>query len=301
MKNPLLITALLVTGAIAAWGILDNQGLADVAARLVHIQFKSRAWFIMLTVTFMLIVTIWLAFSRYGTIKLGKDDDEPEFSTISWLTMLFSAGMGVGLLYWGTAEPLTHYIVLTDGGADAREAASQALFVTNFHWGLHAWAIYALTGLIIAYFGFRLGCPSLVSAPITKVFGTGKIPTIAGWMADLLAIVAVAIGVGGSIAMGVFQIKEGVDAWLGLEGTGMGLTLTIFAVLVVAYILPLTVDLSDGMALLSNIAMAIAGGLDDLHFDCRPDALHHGWRDGGRRRIFLECIRARLSHLYLHG
>lgn len=261
MKNPLLITALLVTGAIAAWGILDNQGLADVAARLVHIQFKSRAWFIMLTVTFMLIVTIWLAFSRYGTIKLGKDDDEPEFSTISWLTMLFSAGMGVGLLYWGTAEPLTHYIVLTDGGADAREAASQALFVTNFHWGLHAWAIYALTGLIIAYFGFRLGCPSLVSAPITKVFGTGKIPTITGWMADLLAIVAVAIGVGGSIAMGVFQIKEGVDAWLGLEGTGMGLTLTIFAVLVVAYILPLTVDLSDGMALLSNIAMAIAGGL----------------------------------------
>ncbi len=119
MKNPLLITSLLVTGAIAAWGILDTAGLAKTAAWLVHIQFKSRAWFIMLTVTFMLMVSVWLAFSRYGTIKLGKDDDEPEFSTISWLTMLFSAGMGVGLLYWGTAEPLAHYIVLTDGGAEA--------------------------------------------------------------------------------------------------------------------------------------------------------------------------------------
>lgn len=261
MKNPLLIAALTITSAIAAWGILDTDGLAKVAADLVHILFKSRAWFIMLTVTFMLITSLWLAFSRYGNIKLGKNDDEPEFSTVSWLSMLFSAGMGVGLLYWGSAEPLAHYIVLTDGGADAREAANQALFVTNFHWGLHAWAIYALTGLIIAYFGFRLDCPSLISAPITKVFGTGKIPTIAGWLADLLAIVAVAIGLGGSIAMGVFQIKEGVDAWLGLEETGLGLTLTIFALLVTAYILPLTVDLSRGMALLSTAAMTIAGGL----------------------------------------
>ncbi len=261
MKNPVLIVALLITGAIAAWGILDNEGLASAAAQLVHIQFKSRAWFIMLTVTFMFVISVWLAFSRYGNIKLGKDEDEPEFSTVSWLTMLFSAGMGVGLLYWGTAEPLTHYLVLTDGGADARQAANQALFITNFHWGLHAWAIYAVTGLIIAYFSFRLDCPSLISAPITKVFGGGKIPTIAGLLADLLAIVAVAIGLGGSIAMGVFQIKEGVDAWLGLQGTGLGLTLLIFGVLVVAYILPLMVDLSRGMALLSNTAMAIAGGL----------------------------------------
>lgn len=261
MKNPLLIVAFCVTGAVAAWGIVDNESLAVFAAKLVHIQFTSRAWFIMLTVTFMLVIALWLAFSRYGQVKLGKDDDEPEFSTLSWLTMLFSAGMGVGLLYWGTAEPLTHYLALTEGGVDPRQAAGQALFITNFHWGLHAWAIYAVTGLIIAYFGFRLDCPSLISAPITRVFGNGKIPTGIGWLADLLAIVAVAIGLGGSIAMGAFQIKEGVDAWLELEDTGLGLTLLIFALLIAAYILPLTVDLSRGMALLSNAAMGIAGGL----------------------------------------
>jgi len=130
----------------------------------VGIQFTSRAWFIMLAVSFMLITSIWLALSRYGRIKLGKDNDEPEFSTVSWLTMLFAAGMGVGLLYWGTAEPLTHYLLIAEY-EDPREAAGMALFVTSFHWGLHAWAIYALTGLVIAYFCFRLGCPSLVNAP----------------------------------------------------------------------------------------------------------------------------------------
>jgi glycine betaine transporter len=259
-KNPLLIVALTITGAIALWGIIDTRGLAEFAASAVGSQFKSRAWFIMLTVSFLLFVSIWLAFSSYGSIKLGRDDDEPEFSTLSWIAMLFSAGMGVGLLYWGTAEPLTHYLLLEQYG-DAQAAASNALFITNFHWGLHAWAIYALTGLVIAYFSFRLECPGLVSSPILKVFGSNKITRITGWLCDLMAIVAIAIGLGGSVAMGVFQVKEGVDALFGLQDTGMGLTMGIFIVLCLSYILPLTVDLGKGMAILSNCAMAVAGML----------------------------------------
>ena len=260
LQNPLLLVALIITGAVATWGIVDTAGLADFASYLVGIQFTSRAWFIMLTVSFMLIVSVWLALSRYGRIKLGQDDDEPEFSTVSWLTMLFAAGMGVGLLYWGTAEPLTHYLLISEY-EDPRASASLALFVTNFHWGLHAWSIYALTGLVIAYFCFRRGCPSLVSAPIIKVFGSNGLTRSVGWLSDLLAIVAIAIGVGGSVAMGVFQVKEGIDALFELEGTGMGLTLGIFVVLCLSYIFPLTVDLGRGMAILSNSAMAVAGGL----------------------------------------
>jgi glycine betaine transporter len=259
-KNPLLLVALIITGAVAVWGIFDTAGLAGFASHLVGIQFTSRAWFIMLAVSFILITSLGLALSRYGRIKLGKDDDEPEFSTVSWLTMLFAAGMGVGLLYWGTAEPLTHYLLI-EQYEDPREAASVALFVTNFHWGLHAWAIYALTGLVIAYFSFRLGCPSLVSAPILEVFGKSRLTRSIGWLCDLFAIVAIAIGLGGSVAMGVFQVKEGIDALFGLQDTGMGLTLGIFVVLVISYILPLTVDLGRGMAVLSNTAMTVAGGL----------------------------------------
>ncbi len=259
-KNPLLIIALAITGAVALWGIVDTEGLTAFAASLVATQFTSRAWFIMLTVSFLLIVNIWLVLSPYGAIKLGKDDDEPEFSTLSWIAMLFAAGMGVGLLYWGTAEPLTHYL-LVEQYEDPHSAAGIALFLTNFHWGLHAWSIYALTGLVIAYFSFRLECPVLVSSPILKVFGSNKISRSVGWLCDLMAIIAIAIGLGGSVAMGVFQVKEGVDALFGLEDTGMALTMGVFVVLCLSYILPLTVDLGKGMALLSNAAMIVAGFL----------------------------------------
>ena len=213
-KNPLLLTALAITGAVAAWGIVDTAGLAQFASSLVTVQFTSRAWFIMLAVSFMLITSICLALSRYGPIRLGRDEDEPEFSTVSWLTMLFAAGMGVGLLHWGTVEPLTHYLVNAEYEGP-RDGAGAALFITNFHWGLHAWAIYALTGLVTAYFGFRRGCPSLIGAPIVKVFGANRLTSSVSWLSDLLAIVAIAIGVGGSVALGIFQVKEGVSLFSG--------------------------------------------------------------------------------------
>ncbi len=258
--NLLLILALSITAAIAVWGLVDTEGLTTISAKLVAIQFNSRAWFIMLAISFMLLVSVWLVFSRYGKIKLGADDDEPEFSTISWLTMLFAAGMRVGLLFWGTAEPLTHYSVITRQESPS-VAASQALFVTNFHWGLHAWAIYALTGLVIAYFGFRKGCPSLMGAPILKTFGTSRLSVLISNLSNLLAIVAISIGVGGSIAMGVFQVTDGVRALFGMQDTGVGLTMIVFAVLCISYLPPLVVDLGQGMAKLSNCAMIVAGAL----------------------------------------
>ena len=260
LKNPLLLIALTITGLVAVWGIIDTAGLAQFSATLTGVLFTSRGWFVMLSVSLLLILCIGLAISPYGKIKLGKDDDEPEFSTVSWLTMLFAAGMGVGLLFWGTAEPLSHFKVIRNY-ADDFKAAEHALFITNFHWGLHAWAIYAVTGLAMAYFSFRKGYPNLVSAPMKAVFGERTWTKIVGWLSDLLAIYAIAIGIGGSIAMGVFQIQSGVESLFGMQSTGLWLAGVIFAVLCLAYILPLTVDLSKGMATLSSIAMAIAGGL----------------------------------------
>jgi glycine betaine transporter len=259
-KNPLLLVALALTGVVALWGMVDTQGLATFAAATVNRVFTSRGWFIMLSVSAMLIVTGYLAFSRYGRIKLGKDDDEPEFSTVSWLTMLFAAGMGVGLLYWGAAEPITHYLIVRDFQPE-HKSATIALFITNFHWGLHAWAIYAVTALVIAYFSFRKGCPTLISAPFQYVFGTNSWTRGVGWLSDLLAIYAIAIGLGGSVAMGVFQVQSGVESLFNVEETGLWVTVGIFVVLCISYILPLMVDLSQGMARLSNAAMAIAGAL----------------------------------------
>jgi glycine betaine transporter len=260
LKNPLLLIALTLTGLIAIWGIIDTAGLARFSSTLTGVLFTSRGWFIMLSVSLLLILCIWLAISPYGKIKLGKDDDEPEFSTVSWLTMLFAAGMGVGLLFWGTAEPLSHFDIISNY-TEPFKAAEHALFITNFHWGLHAWAIYAVTGLVMAYFSFRKGYPNLVSTPMKAVFGQRTWTRSVGWLSDLLAIYAISIGIGGSIAMGVFQIQSGVESLFGLPNSGLWLATVIFAVLCVSYILPLMVDLSKGMATLSNTAMAIAGGL----------------------------------------
>jgi len=260
-RNPLMLIALSLTGLVAIWGIIDTAGLTQFSSSITGRVFTSRGWFVMLSASLLLIVCIGLAISRYGNVRLGKDDDKPEFSTVSWLTMLFAAGMGVGLLFWGTAEPLSHFNVIR-GYVDTNfEAAGDSLFITIFHWGLHAWAIYAVAGLVIAYFCFRKGYPSLVSSPLKAVFGNQTLVRGVGWLSDLLAIYAIAIGVGGSIAMGVFQVQSGVESLFGLHNSGLSLALVIFAVLFVSYLLPLTVDLSKGMALLSNIAMLIAGGL----------------------------------------
>ena len=255
-QNRLLMLALVCTGSIAVWGIVDTEGMAQIANKIVEIQFASRGWFIMLTASFMLLVAIVLACSSYGRIRLGSDDDRPEFPTISWLTMLFAAGMGVGLLFYAAAEPLTHYGFFE--GKNAREAANSALFITNFHWGLHAWAIYAMTGLVIAYFSFRKGLPTLVGAPIPAVLGNNTVTRSIGWICNLLAIVAIAIGLSGSVAMGVFQVQQGINVLAGWPESGLTVSLAIFVVLCISFTLPLLVDLGKGMALLSNVAMGIA-------------------------------------------
>ncbi|MEM9099706.1 MAG: BCCT family transporter [Pseudomonadota bacterium] len=253
----LLVVSLVLIAGIGLWGVADPNSMVAVASHTVQQYFTSRGWFVMLSVSGMLVFCLGLAFSRYGSIKLGADHDEPEFSTASWIAMLFAAGMGVGLLFWAVAEPLTHFAFARQF-MDDPIAAKEALVTTNFHWGVHAWAIYGATALTIAYFSFRRGTPMLVSAPITYLFPGERWSRIVGWLSDLMAIVAIAIGVGGSIAMGVFQVADGVDVMLGGEGAATWLIFTVFALMVVAYIPPLMVELGDGMSKLSNLAMLIA-------------------------------------------
>jgi glycine betaine transporter len=260
-KNKLLIIALAMTIGVSIWGMIDTQGLSDFATEQVKFTLRSRGWFVMLTVSVLLITSLILAFSSHGRIKLGHDDQKPEFSTMSWLTMMFAAGMGVGLLFYGAAEPLSHYLFFVQQEPQTPKMVNDAQLITIFNWGLHAWAIYGITALVIAYFGFRKKAPQLISGPIRSTFGDHPVARGTGWVLDLMAIYAIAIGLAGSLAMGVFQVQDGVASLFNLGTTGMRLTLTIFVVLCLSYILPLTVDLSKGMAMLSNTALIIAVGL----------------------------------------
>ena len=253
----LLFASLSSITIIGLWGVIDPEGLVAIASKAVDQYFESRGWFVMLSVSGMLFMCIALAMSRYGDIRLGSDDDRPEFSTPSWVAMLFAAGMGVGLLFWAVAEPLTHFSFAQERMPSAI-AAQQALLATNFHWGIHAWAIYGATALSIAYFTYRRGTPMLVSAPIESLFPGKSWALIIGWLCDFMAIVAIAIGVGGSIAMGVFQVADGIDVMMGGEKAASWLVTAVFVAIVTAYLPPLLVDLGSGMSRLSNIAMSIA-------------------------------------------
>ncbi len=259
-SKSLLSVSLVAITAVGAWGVASPSSMVSVADRVVGQFFESRGWFVMLSVTGMLVVCVALAASPFGKIRLGLDHERPEFSTVSWIAMLFAAGMGVGLLFWAVAEPLTHFAFTRRFISDP-SAADEALVATNFHWGVHAWAIYGATALAIAYFSFRRGAPMLASAPITSLFGHERWAAPIGWAADFVSIVAIAIGVGGSIAMGVFQVAGGVDVLIGGDGAGPWLVGAVLAAMIACYLPATVVDLGQGMSRLSNLAMLIAGGL----------------------------------------
>ena len=257
--NALLLSALLVSSGIAIWGILDPQGLGAISSKIVSIQFESRGWFIMLEASALLLLAIYLAFSKFGLVRIGPEGSEPEFSTPAWIAMLFAAGMGVGLLFFGASEPLTHFSVIRGFSPDP-EAASYAIFVTYLNWGFHAWAIYGVVGLVIAYFAFRRERSLLLSAPLLDVYGEKVWTRALAWVFDFLSVVAIAVGLAGSLAMGVFQIQTGLAGVLGIPNSNF-LTGIIFVVMCVAFLVPLRRDLGEGMSKLSNLAMGIAIGL----------------------------------------
>lgn len=246
-----------ICALVALAGILDPAGMASAAGAILSTVFGALDWFFMTVVTALLILTLWLGFGRFGRLKLGGPDDEPEFSYPSWLAMLFAAGMGVGLLFWGVAEPLMHFSGAPEYKPGTPPAARHAMTVTLFHWSLHAWAVYGIGALVLAYFGFRKGTPYLPGAPLRYAL-TGRWVNSVAWLADLLAVIAVAMGVAGSIGLGVFQLQSGLHVLVGTDLQSTLVTASILGVLVLCYMAPLTTDLDKGVKWLSNGNMVIA-------------------------------------------
>ncbi len=244
-------------GVIAVLGLAWPNRLASVGAAVSSTAFDSLGWLFLTSVSTFLLLCLWVAFSRYGRLTLGRSGDEPEFSTASWLAMLFAAGMGSGLLFWGVAEPVIHYAdpPVPPGGTPA--AARRALVQTAFHWGIHAWAVYCMGGLVLAYFGFRKGLPYLPGAPLRHVFRGRWVVPVAG-LADLIGVLAVAAGVGGSLGAGILQLRTGLAAFAGLPGGSTLVAFGILGVLMVAYMTSASTSLDKGIKWLSNINMGLA-------------------------------------------
>ncbi len=258
--NTVMIVSLVLCAAIAIWGVVSPDSMTGAAQGLVNYSLTALDWFVLLLSTAFLVIMAVMAFSKYGNIKLGKDDEEPEFSTASWVAMLFAAGMGSGLLFWGVAEPIYHFVTPPVGEPGTAITARNAMVLTNLHWGLHAWAIYGCCGLVIAYFTFRLDLPSMISTPIKvgfkNIFGRATLNNM-GNTADILAVIAVIFGLAGSLAMGTLMVRSGMNAVFGTENS-VTMSMIIVAVMTVCFLLSACTGVDKGIKILSNINMLTA-------------------------------------------
>ncbi|HBW36828.1 BCCT family transporter [Desulfosporosinus sp. BICA1-9] len=213
-------------------------------------------WSYLIGVTFFLFFALFIALSKYGNITLGKDGEKPEYSTWSWFAMLFAAGMGIGLLFWGVAEPMTHYTKPPFGQPSTIESAQTAMRYTFFHWGFHPWSVFGIVGLSMAYFQFRKGLPALVSSSLYPIIGEKGIKGWIGKLVDILAVFATIFGVATSLGLGATQIATGLNYAYGLP-TGIMPSVVIIVVITALFIISAVTGIERGIKFLSNANMLL--------------------------------------------
>jgi len=249
------ISALLVFLLVAFAALFPE--LADKNFKLLQQQiFINASWFYILAVALILMAVAFLGLSRYGDIKLGPDHAQPDFSYHSWFAMLFSAGMGIGLMFFGVAEPVMHYLSPPVGTPETVEAAKQALRLTFFHWGLHAWAIYAIVALILAFFSYRHGLPLTLRSALYPIIGD-RIYGPIGNAVDIFAIIGTVFGVATSLGYGVLQVNAGLNH---LFGVPINETVQVILIVVITALATLSVvsGLDKGIRILSEINLSLA-------------------------------------------
>lgn len=252
--------SLILIGLFVLWGVFYPEHLSATANATFEFTISTFGWFYLLVTLGFLIFSLYIAFSKYGTIRLGDDDDEPEYSNISWFAMLFSAGMGIGLVFWGVAEPLSHYLVPPEGAlGGTAQAARLAMRYSFFHWGLHPWAIYSVISLALAYFKFRKGYRGLISATFTPLLGD-RVNGPIGKGIDILAILATVFGVATSLGLGTLQIGGGLNHLFHIPNV-VWTQIIIIAAVTVLYLISATAGLDKGIKTISNINLLIAVGL----------------------------------------
>ena len=248
--------------AFLLWGTLDSDGMASGTGEALAWLQRSFGWLFVLVSAGFLLFSGFLAVTRYGNIKLGPDDSAPEFSTFSWVSMMFATGMGIGLMFWGVAEPLT-YLTATDPGSippgrgdpSTPDSARVAMEYAFFHWGFHPWAMYAVIGLAIGYFAYRKGTGNLVSGAFGPLLGR-RATEGPGKAIDVIAIFATLFGSATSLGLGALQITGGLDDIFG-TGDSKWVTVSVIGVLTLCFVISAVTGIEKGVQYLSN-ANAVA-------------------------------------------
>ncbi|NLY12297.1 MAG: choline BCCT transporter BetT [Gammaproteobacteria bacterium] len=263
--SAILITILV--GFASIFPDVSQDFFSQVQAWIV----ENVSWFYILTLALILIATVFMAASRYGDIKLGPDHSEPDYKNASWFAMLFSAGMGIGLMFFGVAEPVMHFIAPPVGEPNTIEAAREAMKLTFFHWGLHAWAVYAVVALILAFFSYRHGLPLTLRSALYPLIGD-RIYGPIGHAVDIFAIISTVLGIATSLGYGVLQINSGFNYLFGLP---IGTNVQVILIISITALATLSVvtGLDKGVKRLSELNLILAVILLTLVLILGPTAL----------------------------
>ena len=255
--NVLILSGLLCLGFVAFVAAFPAKTAAvfDQCLSFFTVNF---GWLYSLVVILFIVILFWLFFSKYGKIVLGKDDDQPEYSTLSWLFMLFAAGMGIGIVFWSVAEPMSHYLWPPYGEGSTIESAKLAMQYSFLHWGIHPWAIYGIIGLILAYFQYRKGKPALLSSCFIPLIGETRANGRWGSAINTFSVIITVFGVAASLGFGVIQINSGLNYVFGIPNTN-GVKIFLIIVTTTLFIISSVSGIDRGVKILSDTNMAIAG------------------------------------------
>lgn len=259
LNSAVFYPASLLVISLLLFTLVFPQVSASFFASLQGSIVENFSWFYVFTVAVILVFTLYLGFSRFSDVKLGPDHATPDYSYVSWLSMLFAAGMGIGLMFYGVAEPLMHFLVPPTADPGTVAAAKEAMKTTFFHWGLHAWAIYAIVALTLAYFSFRHDLPLTLRSALYPLIGD----KIYGWRGDLVDIFAVTgtlFGVATSLGLGVLQISAGLNYLFEFPTTTIAQVGLIIGITCIA-IISVASGLDRGIKILSEFNMILAVGL----------------------------------------
>ncbi|EGQ1593053.1 BCCT family transporter, partial [Staphylococcus pseudintermedius] len=253
--SPVFLVSAIIVFAIVLIGVFIPTQFGEFTNTIKLWITDKLGWYYLILTTIIVFFCIFLIFSPIGKLKLGRPNDKPEFNTVSWFAMLFSAGMGIGLVFYGAAEPISHFASPPNADPQSTEAFTESLRSTFFHWGFHAWAVYGVVALALAYAQFRKGEPGLLSKTLRPILGD-HVDGLIGTIIDVLAVFATVIGVAVSLGMGALQISGGLNYLFGLPNTIVTQSI-IIVVVTILFIMSAWSGLSKGIQYLSNLNIGL--------------------------------------------